>query len=723
MQRRLPLRQPGRPSAMGLIVRALLLAVALLTTPGALRAEDAASPWFTTEQGRVRLIAATPSVGTDESVWLGLQFELAPHWKVYWRSPGDAGYPPSLDWTGSQNLAGAAMAWPAPERFTVLGFETMGYESAVVLPITARLAKPGEPLKLRAALQYLTCEIVCVPYETTLALDLPAGPAPDGTVGLGALIARYRAKVPGDGGAVGLHLEGASLETGTKPVLTLALAADPPLEHPDAFVEGPDGVSFGAPVMVLDDPAHPLLKVRAFGSTQDLAALPNHSLVITVVDGSRSMEAATIPLVAAAPASEFAALLPMMLTALLGGLILNLMPCVLPVLSLKLLGAVGHAAGGSRALRRGFLATSVGILLSFLVLAGVMIALRGLGVSVGWGLQFQQPVFLAAMATLTTLFAANLWGWFEVPLPRFIADRAPATASRHEGSLAGNIAAGAFATLLATPCSAPFLGTAIGFAFAGTSLDILVIFATLGLGLALPYLAVALIPGLARWLPRPGRWMIVLRRILGAALLGTAAWLVFVLSDEAGDRVALTVAAALAAVVVSFGALEASRLRAAGVGLAIIVVVIAAAIGPAAPEASPSETADALWQPFDRARISELVAEGKVVFVDVTARWCLTCQANKRLVLDQAQVRGGLSAPGTVAMIADWTRPDPIIAAYLKSYGRYGIPFNAVYGPRSPQGIALSELLTPGEVLSAIERARGSASAAGVAPQSPPSGG
>ncbi|MGH7125776.1 MAG: protein-disulfide reductase DsbD family protein [Stellaceae bacterium] len=696
------------------------MVLAFIAVPGPLRAEDAASPWFATEQGRVRLIAANPSVGSDETVWLGLQFELQPHWKVYWRSPGDAGYPPELDWAGSQNLAGAAVAWPAPERFRVLGLETMGYENAVVLPITARLAKPGDPLQLRAALRYLTCEIVCIPYETTLALDLPAGAAPPGATGFGALIARYRAKVPGDGTAAGMRLEGASLETGAKPVLTVALAADPPLEHPDAFIEGSDGVSFGAPVMVLDDPAHPLLKLRAFGTPENLAGLPNRDLVITVVDGNRAMETATIPAVAAPP-PELAALLPMMLTALVGGLILNLMPCVLPVLSLKLLGAVGHASGGSRALRRGFLATSAGILLSFLLLAGAMIALRSAGVSVGWGLQFQQPVFLAGMAALTTLFAANLWGWFEVPLPRFIADRTPAASV--EGSLAGNVAAGAFATLLATPCSAPFLGTAIGFAFAGTSLDILVIFATLGLGLALPYLVVAAVPGVARWLPRPGRWMILLRRILGAALVGTAAWLVFVLSAEAGETVALSVGAALAALLVSLGALETSRLRTLGASLAIVVAVLAAAIGSASPETSAPDGTDALWQPFDRARIAELVGEGKVVFVDVSARWCLTCEANKRLVLDQARVRASLAGPGTVAMAADWTRPDPIIAAYLKSYGRYGIPFNVVYGPSAPQGIALSELLTPDEVLSALERARTPASAAGVAPQSPPSGG
>src|SRR5262249_53000061 len=221
MPGRFLLRARGRPSAMGLTLRACALAVAVLAGAGPLRAEEAASPWFTTEQGRARLIAAEPSVGSGNAVWLGLQFELAPHWKIYWRSPGDAGYPPHLDWAGSQNLAGAAIAWPAPERFSVSGLETMGYENAVVLPITARLARPGEPLRLRAALRYLTCEIICIPYETTLALDLAAGPAPADVPGFGALIARYRAKVPGDGTLSGMRLESASLETGAKPVLTL----------------------------------------------------------------------------------------------------------------------------------------------------------------------------------------------------------------------------------------------------------------------------------------------------------------------------------------------------------------------------------------------------------------------------------------------------------------------------------------------------------------------
>jgi len=692
---------------------------AWLMLPGALHADEAASPWFTTPQGRVRLIAAEPSVGAGDTVRLGLQFELAPHWKVYWRSPGDAGYPPVLDWTGSENLAGAAVAWPAPMRFTVSGLETIGYENAVVLPITARLQSPGAPVRLRAALRYLTCEIVCIPYETTLALDLSSGAGSADSVGLDALIESYRAKVPGDGSAVGLRLEGASLALGAKPALTLSLAADPALAHPDAFVEGPDGVAFGAPLLVIDEPGHPSLRLPIYGNAPDVSGLRNQRLVVTVVDGARTLEAAVVP-AELSPAPTVAGLLSMISVALLGGFILNFMPCVLPVLSLKLLGAIDRVGGGTAVVRRGFLASAAGILLAFLALAGAMIALRGAGVAVGWGLQFQQPLFLAAMAALTTLFAANLWGWVEIPLPRFIADRAGGGVG--DPSLLGNLATGVFATLLATPCSAPFLGTAVGFALAGTKLDILVVFMALGLGLALPYIAVALAPGVARWLPRPGHWMITLRRILGAALFGTAAWLIFVLSAETGPLVATIVAFLMVALLVLLGSAGASRPRVVAASLVILAALGTTMAAPRSPAADDAG-ADALWQPFDRSRIADLVGEGKLVFVDVSARWCLTCQVNKRVVLDRATVRDSLSRPDTVAMVADWTRPDPVIAAYLKSYGRYGIPFNAVYGPGAPEGIVLSELLTASDVASALEQARGSSRAAGVVPKSPPNGG
>jgi suppressor for copper-sensitivity B len=224
--------------------------------------------------------------------------------------------------------------------------------------------------------------------------------------------------------------------------------------------------------------------------------------------------------------------------------------------------------------------------------------------------------------------------------------------------------------------------------------------------LALPYLVVAAVPGVARLLPRPGRWMVLLRRLLGVALLGTAGWLIFVLAAEVGIASAVEVAVLLTVPVILLVALAASRLRAAGAVLSILAALGAAAAAPA-PAVPESATVDALWQPFDRGRIAGLVGDGKVVFVDVTARWCLTCQVNKRLVLDQAPVSERLQAAGVVAMQADWTRPDPGIADYLRSYGRYGIPFNVVYGPGAPTGIALSELLSSADVQAALERAKG----------------
>ena len=689
-----------RPLGLLCLAACLLLGASSI----AAGATEPASSWFTTQQGRVRLIAAEPSVGSAAQTTLGLQFELAGGWKIYWRSPGDAGFPPQLDWAGSENIASAGIAWPAPERFSVLGLETVGYEGTVVLPIAVTLAKPGAPLHAVVALNYLTCEKICIPYETTLTLDLPTGPAASG--GFAEVIAEYQAKVPGDGKAAGLHLVSAGIESGDKPHLLLRLNADPPLARPDAFVEGPEGVGFGAPVLA-GDPAHPELRIPVYGDGKTLAMLSAKPLTVTVVDGLRALEAVAVPSEEAPPAA-LPSLLRVLLLALLGGFILNFMPCVLPVLSLKLLAAVGHGESSAE-LRRSFLATALGILLSFLVLAGAMLAVRSAGMAVGWGAQFQQPAFLAAMAVLTTLFAANLWGWFEISLPRAIADRASLAPGRP--SMLGSVAAGALATLLATPCSAPLLGTAVGFALAGSSLDILAVFAALGLGLALPYFAVAVVPALAHLLPRPGHWMLTLRRILGLALLGTSAWLVFVLVAEAGLPAAALVAAFLVALLLFLGFARASRWRTTGVLLAIAAAFGAVMILPS-PQAAPSRLADTLWRPFDRTQIAGLVREGKVVFVDVTADWCVNCKFNRWLVLDRSPVRERLAAPGTVAMIADWTRPDAAISAYLMSYGRYGIPFNAVYGPGAPSGIALSELLSAEDVLRAIEKAQGSSRAA-----------
>jgi suppressor for copper-sensitivity B len=666
-----------------------------LLASAATAATAGASDWFVTDQGQVRLVAASPVLAGDKAVELGLEFRLKPHWKIYWRSPGDAGYPPRLDWAGSENLAAASLDWPEPQRFSVLGLETVGYVGDVVLPIRAELKQPGAAASLRVAVDYLTCEEICIPYQTTLALDLPAAAdvASNGAF-FGALIARFAAEVPGDGKAAGLALAGATLRPGSPATLELRVRSDRPLIAPDAFIEGAKDLVFGAPVTQSGAASdETLLRLPAFGNE---AAAIGRPLEVTLVDGGRAMTGRVVP-EAGAAAHPLGAMLAMLGLALLGGLILNVMPCVLPVLSLKFIGLIEHGDQSGTAVRRGFLATAAGILVSFLALAATMIALTKAGIAVGWGVQFQEPLFLAAMVVLLTLFAANLWGFFEMPVPRPVAELAARAGGR---TVLGNFATGAFATLLATPCSAPFLGTAVGFALAAGPLEILGIFLALGVGFAAPYLVVAALPRLAALLPRPGHWMVAVRRLLGVALAGTALWLVSVIAVETGPG-ALVIALAMAVAVAALAFLRTPWARGAVVAAALIAAMLPAAL-PRQPEAPVK---DAFWRPFDPVALSQLVHDGHVVFVDVTADWCLTCKVNERLVLERAPVRDRLAAPGIVAMRADWTRPDAAIAEYLRRFGRYGIPFNAVYGPGAPAGVALPEILSAERVEAALRQA------------------
>jgi suppressor for copper-sensitivity B len=666
-------------------------------------AEPAASNWSVTEQGRVRLVSAVSATGDSGSVQLGLEFELQPDWKIYWRSPGDAGYPPAIDWKGSDNLADTVMSWPAPHRFSISGLETMGYKTHVILPLVARVNDPAQPLILRAAVDYLTCAVVCVPQHADLSMALPSGPST--STPHSHDIGKFLAAVPSDGPRVGLSL--VSAEATDSGELVVTVTADPALKDPDLFIERSDQMQFTRPrVQLMQGGKKAVFRAKPLEGTGE-GSLTDKTVTLTVVDGDRGMEAAT-DLAAPQPGIRFPRLLAMLGVALLGGLILNLMPCVLPVLSLKVLALISHGGGEKREVRASFLATAAGIVVSFLALAAATSVVKLAGSAVGWGVQFQQPIFLGVMIGLITLFAANLFGWFEIPLPQFLADIG-ANAGPSKG-WAGHFATGAFATLLATPCSAPFLGTAVGFALAHGMVEIFSIFLLLGIGMAGPYLAVAAFPQLAQKLPRPGNWMITARKILGAVLLATGIWLLSVLAIVIGLQVSLAVAGAMAVALLLLAL--AHRYPAIPRGL-VMVATLAAAVGlpmiTDAPAASEDRHAAAkgLWKPFDQAAVAGEVAAGHVVFVDVTAEWCLTCQVNKATVVYRGEVAKRLHAPSVVAMQADWTRPDDSIANYLASFGRYAIPFDVVYGPGAPNGVVLPELLTDDAVLQALDQAAG----------------
>jgi suppressor for copper-sensitivity B len=670
--------------------------------------ERGASAPAVTEQTEVRLVSAAAAVGDATELRLGLDFELQPGWKIYWRSPGAAGFPPHLEWAGSENLARAELFWPAPERFSVLGLDTLGYRDRVVLPIQAALTRPGEPLSLKVKVDYLTCREICIPYTAELALHLPAGPA--APTAFTHLIDRFENDVPRDGRAAGLSIARmAIVGSAEKPALEVEALAREPFQHPDLFVEGPSPLDFAAPSVTFADSGHAaILRVPIGTVAKEFPDWRTTPLTLTLVDGARSVEVrATANSEPAKP--EGATFVLMLLLALLGGLILNLMPCVLPVLSLKLLGVVAQGGAGRGAIRVSFLASAAGILFVFLLLAAATVAVKLAGHAVGWGIQFQEPLFLTSLAVICVLFAANLWGLFEVGLPGFLADAMTERPGKGRSGIAGQFLTGAFTTVLATPCSAPFLGTAVGFALARGPFEIVSIFAALGTGLALPYLLVAAVPSLARHLPAPGRWMTTLKAILGIALAGTAVWLVSVMAGIVGLRAALAAGLCLAGIPL---ALWARRLwpdftrRSGAAAVATLVILAFALPGELPPdEASGSGRDAAGWSPFARVDIPSLVAQGKIVFVDVTADWCITCKANKTLVLDRPPIVEMLAAPTVVRMLADWTRPSDEIAGYLASFGRYGIPFNVVYGPGAPAGVPLPELLTPDLVAEALDKA------------------
>ncbi len=715
------------PSTPFRAVIAILLC-ALAMASGFVRPAGAAqSPWAEEAQSAVRLVAAQESIGAAGTVRAGLEFRMKPHWKVYWRSPGDAGFPPDPKWDASDNAAVGPMEWPVPERFSVLGLETLGYEDAVIMPFTARIANPTKPATIAAHVRYLACNDICIPFDATVSMTIPPG---DGRPSAHAhSIGRFASLVPRQGADAHMRVRALRLQATAKALYLIADAnADVAFAQPDLFVEGPAGLGYGKPdVSLAADGRSATLRVGVSGFDGTAAAaaekLAGTSFTLTLRDGRSAVEAAVTASVApasGAPVGNGASILAILALAYLGGLILNLMPCVLPVLSIKLLSLVKHGGGERARVRAGFLASAAGVVSAFMVLAGGLIAFKGAGAAIGWGIQFQQGWFLAGMAVLVTLFACNMWGFFEFRLPGALADKA--MAGHGVGGIAGHFLQGAFATLLATPCSAPFLGTAVGFALARGPAEIAAVFAFLGFGLATPYLAVAAFPALATRMPKPGPWMPRFKFVLGLALAATAIWLLSVIAGVAGWNAAAAIGGLLVLTAIWMGPVmhRMPELRRATPILLTVVSVLAVGApyvgdlnGPPDPATPAAPTAGKIaWKPFDRAALDAVVAGGGTVLVDVTADWCITCQVNKTLVLERGRLADILGRGEVTAMRADWTRPDPDIAAYLASFGRYGIPFNAVYGPNAKDGIALPELLSESVVLDALVRASSTAVAA-----------
>ncbi|MDA5095772.1 protein-disulfide reductase DsbD family protein [Aliiroseovarius sp. KMU-50] len=697
-------------SSTARIILVLILALGLIhLMTGAVRA--ATSETFSNDAVSAKLISVQDGVPPgSKTLSAALDIELSAGWKTYWRSPGEVGIPPQIHWTGSSNVANVEMLWPAPERFTAFGIENFGYHNEVVFPLKITLDRPGEPVEFNASVNLLVCSDVCVPETFDLALSLASASTID-TVSA-ERISTFLSRVPVEGDRAAITGAVASVD-GQYSELTLELRSDIPFETPDVFAELGEGTALGKPDIRLSESNRrlwariPILSVRKEFY---------HDPVLTVTDGPARALTIT-PILADSPptppfsitqvAPDLDQMAWIAIIAFLGGLILNVMPCVLPVLSIKLSSAIKAHARDPRSVRVGFLVAAAGVMAFMWMLAAILYILQQLGVAVGWGLQFQNPAFIALIFVLLAIFAANLFGLFEFGLPSSLQSRLANTGGPSVHS--ADFATGFFGAVLATPCSAPFLGTAIAFALSGRGMDIFIVFTALGLGLALPYLLVAALPGVVRVLPKPGRWMIWLKLLLGVLLLGTALWLLWVLTGVAGTFSSFSVAALSFALilVLTYRPLPAAPRGLIIFLLAVLPMVSAESLAQASSTTVEPQAGVMNWVSFDRGDIARRVSRGEVVFLDVTADWCLTCKANKALVLERDPVFSAIKGNGVVAMQADWTRPDESIARFLEANNRYGIPFNAVYGPGAPNGILLSEILSAQEVLAAFKNARG----------------
>ncbi len=664
--------------------------------------------------GEVRLVSAVSAMGNLQELPLGLEFRLAPGWKIYWRTPGEAGLPPTLD---LQMANGAPLQsqieWPVPKRFNAFGFDNFGYADAVILPVAVRGYDRGAALQIRGQIEALVCSDICVPLAGALRLDLADGPAEPSSMAM--VIAQFAAKVPRIDAPSPIKIATA-WQSGSQLKIGFAATSQPVTE---IFVEGPAGIAFKQPVFanniaVIDVEGD--LKTPLAGQTVDLTVIAGDDFTTESIKVAKDAPLAG-SFAAGKPMPTDAGAMAQFWTvigfAFLGGLILNLMPCVLPVLAIKL-AAIIEASGQSRGfVRLRFGAGAMGILSSFAILAAGLAALRLAGGQIGWGIQFQSPVFLAIMLLVLGLFTLNMLDRFFLPIPAFLQASFRGDGQNTNGQntnqqarpaiLFGDFMAGMLATLLATPCSAPFVGSAVTVALTGDMAQLFAVFMAMGAGLAAPWGLVVLFPALVGFLPRPGHWMVWLKRGLAGLLIATMIWLGWLLQTIQGGPAALLLLGLIGFVLLAILCRQKIGILLAGAGLFAGLAFLPA------PAALAPQANGLVWQVWSDDATAAARAEGKLVFVDVTADWCITCKANKALVLETAPIAPMLAAlvdDGKLVMLkADWTRPDPRIAAFLASHDRFGIPFNIIYGPKAPEGVLLGELLRADMVENALIKA------------------
>jgi thiol:disulfide interchange protein DsbD len=645
----------------------------------------------TSTRATVTLVSETDAVSPGTPFRIGLRIRLAPGWHTYWQYPGDAGVPPEISLDLPNGATAGPIDWPAPKRVLEGQLMTYAYTGDVLLPITITPPAEAADTRIKASATWLVCKEICVPEQGSFQLDLPPGqPAPSAEAPLFAqadatrpLPLPWTAHFAPDGR---LWVSGKELQP-----TTVANAWFIPAR--------PGTIDDAAPQHVSVQDGGLLLKLPGFKPSGNLTGL------LTIVDPAGRETVATLSATSGpVPDDRSLPLIRVLGLAFLGGAILNLMPCVFPILAMKTIGLAQGAAHGR--MRPHALSYMLGVLATFAALGGALLAARAAGAAAGWGFQFQSPAFVAGMAWVLLGVGLNLSGVFTVG--GGLAGFGQELAAR--GGNLGSFFTGLLAVLVATPCTAPFMAAAIAAALVAPPAVTILVFLVMGLGLAAPYVFIAELPGTARILPRPGRWMELFRQALAFPMYAAAAWLLWVISQEAGPQgVLATLVGALLIAIAAWmlGATQAGTtgMRRFGQAAAVAVVLVAVAVLTGlttAPPAPASTLAVTGAEKFTQKRLSALRDAGRPVFVDMTAAWCVTCLINERVALAAPAVRRAFAEHGVTLLVGDWTRQDSEITEFLHAHGRDGVPLYVFFPPEQRPGEVLPQILTETMVLARL---------------------
>jgi len=701
-------------------VAAYLAALSVL----ALASQSRAQVYQGKELVKAELLADTNAIVPGKSFTIGLLLRMAPGWHTYWAFSGDAGLPTELKWKLPSGWKVGEIQWPIPLKTIDPGdIETYGYENEVLLmqKITPPQKLENSRVKLSAEANWLVCEKICIPGSATPQLELPVSTTSQPANS--ELFARYRHLLPQnwpDSNVASANWSRVGRD------LRLKITSETLVNYPalDFFPLPGKDVGVGHPAIESRNKNGVTFRIPIESSEKNLSSIPGLIVFSQQPNGEdrAAWQISAAPTISAASAAPARGIFTFLLFGFLGGIILNLMPCVLPVISLKIFGFIQQAGQSRRKVLRSGIAFAVGIFAWFVGLALLLIVLKGAGGDVTWGgLQFTNPYFVLALSVIVLVFALNLFGVFEISLPQGLTRGLLSTTERRNDL--GSFLQGVFATVLATPCTAPFLGSALGFAFSQSPVVILAMFVAIAAGMSAPYLLLSVQPAWLRFLPKPGPWMLHVKQFMGFLLLATLLFLLYVLGAQRGLEGAIWASCFLLVISLACwmkGAfvLPTSSTAKRSVVLVLMLMLVLGGgtyfVGGKFRSTNVALADSRLrgdWQAFTPERLQAELEQGHSVFVDFTAAWCLTCKFNEANVLESAEVREAFQRYATVKLKADWTNGDPAITKLLQKFGRPGVPLYVLYPGKNEEPIVFPEVLTKGMVLEKLQTAARSVAA------------